>query len=62
MLPKVTTKTTTDLTTFVDKHGKAVIKVGNYQECELVSKRIESLTRASVSYLDKKSTKNREVY
>jgi len=49
VLPKVTSKTSADLTTYVDKHGKAVIKVGNYQDCEQVSKKIESLTRASYS-------------
>jgi len=45
VLPKPPPKLATDLTTYVDKHGKAVIRVGNYQECANVSQNIESLTR-----------------
>ena len=49
VLPKPPPKLATDLTTYVDKHGKAVIRVGNYQECANVSQNIESLTRINVS-------------
>ena len=35
----------TDLTTFVDKYGKAVISVGNYSECSKISAQIEAHTR-----------------
>ena len=45
VLPNAQEKTVVDLTTFVDKFGKAVIKVGKYQECQAVSERISSLTR-----------------
>jgi len=45
VLPKPPPKLATDLTTYVDKHGKAVIRVGNYQECVNVSQKIETLTR-----------------
>ena len=48
VLPKPPPKLATDLTTYVDKHGKAVIRVGNYQECANVSQKIEALTRISV--------------
>eukprot|EP00092_Neocalanus_flemingeri_P020804 GFUD01022541.1.p1 GENE.GFUD01022541.1~~GFUD01022541.1.p1 ORF type:complete len:1872 (+),score=427.20 GFUD01022541.1:98-5617(+) len=47
VLPKPPPKLATDLTTYVDKHGKAVIRVGNYQECVNVSQKIETLTRIS---------------
>ena len=49
VLPKPPPKLATDLTTYVDKHGKAVIRVGNYQECANVCQKIEGLTRTSVS-------------
>ena len=48
VLPKPPPKLATDLTTYVDKHGKAVIRVGNYQECSNLSQKIESLTRTNV--------------
>jgi len=58
VLPKVTSKTCTDLTTYVDKHGKAVIKVGNYPDCEVISKRIEGLTRITYTQVLKSKVMN----
>jgi len=51
VLPKPPPKLATDLTTYVDKHGKAVIRVGNYQECSNLSQKIESLTRTNHSMI-----------
>ena len=49
VLPKPTAKLATDLTTFVDKYGKAVIRVGTHKECYKTSNQIEALTRLNVS-------------
>ena len=51
VLPKPSTngRLSTDLTTFVDKYGKAVIRVGTYSECSKNSSQIESHTRLNVS-------------
>ena len=47
VLTKATPKLATDLTTFVDKFGKAVIRVGQYKECHKLSDQISALTRIS---------------
>ena len=47
LLTKATPKLATDLTTFVDKFGKAVIRVGQYKECHKLSDQISALTRIS---------------
>ena len=56
VLPKPSTnaRLSTDLTTYVDKYGKAVISVGNYSECSKTSSQIETDTRRNVSKALKK--------
>ena len=56
VLPKPSTngRLSTDLTTFVDKYGKAVISVGSYSECSKTSSQIEAHTRMNVSKTLKK--------
>ena len=45
VLPKPTPQLARDLTTYVDKAGKAVVRVGTYKECMTVSGNIEARTR-----------------
>jgi len=47
VLVKPTAQLARDLTTYVDKAGKAVVRVGNYKECVTVSGNIEARTRLS---------------
>ena len=55
VLPKPTPQLARDLTTYVDKAGKAVVRVGTYKECMTVSGNIEARTRiASRSVLKSK--------
>ena len=49
VLPKSTPKLATDLTTYVDKYGKAVIQVGQFKDCHKLSDKISAITRISVS-------------
>ena len=47
VLTKATANLATDLTTFMDKFGKAVIRVGQYEECHELIDQISALTRIS---------------
>ena len=51
VLAKPGHKLSNDLTIFVDKYGKAVIKVGDYKECSKLSDRISAETRLRVLLL-----------
>ena len=57
VLTKATPKLATDLTTFVDKFGKAVIRVGQYKECHKLSDQISALTR--ISHARRQTTRQR---